>query len=197
MSSEHRGHRFGGLIGRGSNPLLRRVDKIESTVLVCLVVTLLLAAPLLAVWAVRLVGAAGIREQQSEQGWKQVPAVLKQSAATGSVGLDGDWDAAWVTARWIAPDGATRTGLVAVPLNALSGQRVQVWVTRAGALAHQPLTSFDLTERRMATAVAVPVATIVLLLVTARLVRAVANRRRMVGWARAWEATGPRWTSLR
>jgi len=186
-----------GLIGARGNPLRRRVDKVESAILVFLFVTVILAAPLLTIWAVRLVAAASIREQQSEQSWRRVPAVLTQNAAAGTIGLGGDWDAAWVTARWIAPDGARRSGLVAVPLNAVTGQRVQVWDSRAGRPTHQPLTSFEENERKVATAVAVPVTMLVLLVIGTVTVRLVANRRRMVYWARAWKVTAPRWTSIR
>jgi hypothetical protein len=52
-------------------------------------------------------------------------------------------------------------------------------------------------EREVMAAVAAPVALALLLSITACAVRVVANRRRMAGWTKAWEAVGPRWSSYR
>jgi hypothetical protein len=72
-----------------------------------------------------------------------------------------------------------------------------VWVTSAGQLTHAQLTATAVVERQVSAAIAVPVALAVLLSVTAGAVRVLANRRRMAGWTKAWEAIGPRWSSLR
>jgi hypothetical protein len=189
--------RLGRIIAGDDNPLRRYVDKLESAVVASLVIAFLVAAPLLAVATVRVVGAAGAREQRAESGWRQVPAVLTQSAAAGLVGLDGEWDTSWVTARWTAPSGGHRKGLVPVALNARAGQQLTVWVTPAGQLTHARLTAAAVVERQVSAAIAVPVALAVLLSVTAGAVRVLANRRRMASWTKAWEAVGPRWSSLR
>jgi len=197
MSSKKRRPRLRVLFSRDGNPLRRGVDRVEAAALIVLAAAFLVATPLLTLLAVRLVGAAGSAERHAEQRWRQVPAVLEQSAAVGSAGLNGDWEMSFVTAHWIAPDGASRTGLVAVQLNALAGQHVPIWVTRSGQQTHQPLSSSNLSQRAALTAVGVPVGIAVLVTLAATAVHAVANRRRLAGWARAWEATGPSWTSLR
>src|SRR5271165_2683126 len=167
------------------NPLRRYVDKLESALAVSLVIAFLVAAPLLAIATVRAVGAAGVREQRAEDSWKQVHAVLTQSAGAGVIGLDGDWDNSWVTAKWTAPDGANRIGMVPVELNASVGQPVLVWVTQAGQLTHAPLTSAAVVDREVVVAIAVPAALALLLAMTGWAVRVLANRRRMVGWTKA------------
>ncbi|HUC27012.1 MAG TPA: hypothetical protein VMA73_30320 [Streptosporangiaceae bacterium] len=177
------------------NPLQRHVDRIESAIVACLVVGFLVAAPLLCLVAVRMAGAAAVREGQAESGWRPVTAVLQQSAAAGQIG--GDVDASWVSARWRAPDGAWRHGLVAVELNAKAGQRMTVWVTPAGQLMHPPLTRADVLEWEVAGAMLALIGLAAVLVVAGGVVRVLANRRRMAGWARAWSATGPRWSSLR
>jgi len=179
------------------NPLRRYVDRLESAVTRSLVIAFLIAAPLLAIVSVQAVGSAAARQQRAESTWKPVQAVLRQSAAAGLVGLDGEWGASWVTANWTAPDGAYITGMVPVELNARAGQHLLVWVTRTGQLTHPPLTNAEVLDRGIMTAVAVPGALALLLWITACLVRAMANRRRMVGWTKAWEVIGPRWSSLR
>ena len=179
------------------NPLRRHVDKLESAVVVCLVIGFLVAAPLLAIYAVSQVRAAGARQMQSEASWTQVPAVLTQAAREGLVGLDGEWDTSWVTAKWTAPDGARRNGLVAVELNARAGQHVMEWVTQTGQLSPPKLTAVGLADQEAMAAIAVSVGLAMLLSITGCVVRVVANRRRMAGWTKAWEAIGPRWSSLR
>jgi len=179
------------------NPLHRHVDRIESAIVAGLVVAFLVVAPLLCIVAVQVAGAAAVRERQAESTWQPVTAVLQQSAAAGQVGVDGDLDTSWVSARWVAPDGAVRHGLVAVALNTKAGQRMTVWVTPAGQLTHPPLTRAQVLEWEATGAILAPTGLAALLVVAGGLVRVLANRRRTAGWTRAWEATGPRWSSLR
>jgi hypothetical protein len=182
---------------RKDNPLQRDVDRIESAIAAGLVIAFLVAAPLLGIVAVRVAGAAAARERQAESGWRQVTAVLQQSAIAGQIGVDGDFETAWVSARWQAPDGARRHGLVAVDLSAKAGQRMTVWVTPAGQLMHPRLTGAQVLEWEATGAFMAPLGLAALLAVAGGIVRVLANRRRMAGWTRAWAATGPRWSSLR
>jgi hypothetical protein len=189
--------RVGRINARAKNPLRRHVDRVQSAITVGLVVAFLIAAPLLSFFAVRAVGAAGARERQVQGGWTRVQAVLNENAEAGLIGLDGEWDTSWVTAHWTMPTGAHETGYVAVALNARTGQRMTVWVTPAGQLTHPPLTRAEVGQREVMAAIGAPAGFAVLLLVAAGIVRVLANGRRMAGWTRAWDATGPRWSSLR
>src|SRR5215469_4242602 len=184
-------------IAAGSdNPLRRHVDRLESVIVVGLVIAFVVAAPLLSILAVQVTGAAAVREQRAEANWVSRTAVLRQSASAGLVADDGGFDA-WVTASWRMPDGAERRGLVAVDLNAKEGQRMTVWVTPAGQLTHPPLARAEVLEWEATGALVAPIALAVLLMVAGGVVRVLANRRRMAGWTRAWAAAGPRWSSLR
>jgi hypothetical protein len=194
---QQRWHRLHRIAVGDDNPLRRHVDKLEFAVVVCLVIGFLVAAPLLAISALNHVRAAGARQMQSEANWTQVPVVLTQGAREGLVGLDGEWDTSWVTAKWTAPDGARRNGLVAVELNARAGQHVMEWVTQTGQLSPPKLTAAGLADQETMAAITVSVGLAVLLSITACVVRVVANRRRMAGWTKAWEAIEPRWSSLR
>jgi hypothetical protein len=177
------------------NPLQRGVDRIESVIVAGLVVVFLVAAPLLSVVAVGMAGAAAVREQRAESSWQPVTAVLTESAEVGQIA--GYGGASWVSATWIAPDGARRTGLLAVELNAKRGQRMTVWVTPAGQLTPPPLTRAQVLQWEATGAIVAPIGLAVLLGVAGGAVRVLANRRRMAEWARAWAAAGPRWSSLR
>jgi hypothetical protein len=189
--------RLGRMLVGDNNPLRRGVDKLESAVITSLIIAFLIAAPLLAIFAAGVVGAAGTREMSAESQWKQRTAVLAQDAASGAIGVDGDWDTAWVKAQWSMPGGAKKTGDVAVALNARAGQHVTVYVTPSGHLTHEPLTKAEVAGRAVLAAVACPAGLAVLLTIVIGVIRVVANRRRMACWAREWEATGPRWSSLR
>lgn len=189
--------RVGQMLAGDDNPLRRPVDKLESAIITGLVVAFLIAAPLLAIFAVRAAGAATASEMRAERDWKPVTVVLRQSAAEGAIGLDGDLDTAWVTAQWTMPGGMQKNGLVPVALNARAGQRMAAWVTPAGQLTPPPLTKADLTDRTATAAVAFPAGLAVVLAIAAGATRVVANRRRAACWGREWEATGPRWSSLR
>ena len=179
------------------NPLRRHVDKLESAVIASLVISFLVAAPLLAIFAGRAAGIAGAREERAQQAWQPVTAVLQQSGAEGQIGLDGELDTSWVTATWTAPDGARRSGPIAVALNARAGQHLQLWVTPAGQLTHPRLTTNQVRERQVMAVTAVVFGLAVLLSIAASVVRVVANRRRLAAWGKAWDAIGPRWSSLR
>jgi hypothetical protein len=185
------------IVAGDDNPLRRNIDKLESAVMASLVIAFLVAAPLLAVAAVQIVSAAGAREVAAQSSWRPERATLTQNAAAGIIGLDGEWDTSWVTARWTAPDGAIQHGRVAVGLNAKAGQTVGITVTNAGQPTGERLSRAGLIEREVIAAVGGPAALAVLLVVVACAVRAAANRRRMGCWAKAWDVVGPRWSSRR
>jgi hypothetical protein len=194
---QQRLQRLGRIIVGDDNPLRRYVDRVESALVVSLIIAFLVAAPLLAIFGDRIAATGAAREMRAEASWKPVQAVLTQSAGAGLIGLGGAWDTSWVTARWTAPDGTSHRGLVAVALNARARQPDQVWVTHAGQLTQPPLTRGAVVEREIVAAAAGPAALAALLSITACAVRVLANRRRMAGWTKAWEAIGPRWSSLR
>lgn len=183
--------------GCARNPLRRRIDDVESTILTVIVVIFLISAPLLSVLTGRLADAAGLREQATESAWHPVQAVLAENASAGVSSQDGAWGAAWVKARWDISGGKQRTGVIAVDLNAKAGQRVTIWVTGSGQVTHPPLSHGEVLDGIANAVLATVVGLGVLLALALAAARTVANRRRMAAWARAWEVTGPRWTSLR
>jgi hypothetical protein len=183
--------------GCARNPLRRRIDDVETAIMTGLVVLFLVAAPLMCVFTGRLADAAGLREQRAEQVWQPVQAVLKQSAAQGLAGQDAAWGAAWVQASWRAPDGQQKSGVIAVGLTAKTGQKVTIWVTRAGQVTHPPLSHGEVLDGIANAAMATAAGLAALFGLAAAVIRAAVNRRRMAAWTRAWDVVGPRWTSLR
>jgi hypothetical protein len=182
---------------RARSPLRRRIDDTERMIMLGLLAGFLIAAPLLAILTGRLADAAGLRQQYSERAWRDVPAVLQQSAAQGVSGQGIAWGGAWVKASWQAPDGARKTGYIAVGQDARAGQRVHIWVTGKGQVTHPPLRRTDVLDGIANAVLGTVVGLAVLIGLAAAAVRIAVNGRRMSGWGRAWAAIGPRWTSLR
>jgi hypothetical protein len=97
-------------------------------------------------------------------------------------------------ARWTAPDGQARTGLVTVPGTAKVGSTVLVWTDPSGQLV-APLPRAEIAARStLAAATAVTILAVTLILV-AVLVRRALNGHRLANWEADWLATGPHWTS--
>jgi len=132
--------------GCARNPLRRRIDNVETTIMTGLIMLCLVVAPLLCIVTGRLADAAGLREQHAEQAWSPVRAVLDQSAAQGLAGQDAAWGAAWVQAHWRTPDGQQHSGAIAVGLTAKANQKVTIWVTESGQVTHPPLSHGEVLD---------------------------------------------------
>jgi hypothetical protein len=192
---EQRQRRVAWMLGGDHNPLRRPVDKIEAAIMTGLFVAFLVAAPLLCIFAGRVVDASFLQEQRAERNWHQVPATLLQSASAGQVDLEA-WDISWVKAQWKGPGDKKETGFVATDLNAKAGQQVWVTITQSGQLTHSKLTRADLRDEIADASLMITVALAAVLGLAALAVRAIAERRRMAGWTRAWDGVGPRWSQL-
>ena len=109
-----------GVLGWGSNPLRRRVDRIEAGILAGLLVAFLIGAPLLAVAAGWWEHGAAVAELRAQRSVHLVTAVLLQDVPDIGAGT-GTWDAG----PW--PGGQHRT---ASPVSAWSWTR---WGPRQAA----------------------------------------------------------------
>jgi hypothetical protein len=178
--------------GWDASPLRRRVDRAETLTLAGLVIAFLLAGPLLAVFVGRAADAASLRTQRTQRATEtQVPAVLQQDAGQA---VEGYLDVAFPRAKWTAPDGRIRVGSVGTELNLKAGQSVWIWVNRAGVQEQQPLSEADIREQVMFSVLVAVTALAVALGAGALTVHVLADRRRMTGWQRDWEASGPLWS---
>lgn len=100
-------------------------------------------------------------------------------------------------ARWTAPDGHVRTGLVIAESGDPAGSTIVVWVNRAGQLTDPPLQPAVIAGRdELAEGLSVLVLAVVLL-VAGCLACRLLDRRRMAAWDADWLANGPRWSPRR
>lgn len=187
------------MFGWDRNPLRRRIDRVESVMVIGLIAAFLVAAPVLAAVAGHGTWAASLRQQRADAAWRQVSATVQRGAPAQRDGSPGPAGTVWVLARWTAPDGQPRSGLVPVSPAAPAGSRTRVWVNRAGALTGPPLRHTQRHSWMAIAGVLTPyvLAFILLLFLTGYAGRRLLDRRRLADWDRAWEAVGPRWTRQR
>jgi hypothetical protein len=184
-----RRQRLAARLGLDGNVLRRRTDKIASCGAAGLLAAFLVGAPLLAAasgrWADRMVAA----EQRAERGWHQVTAVLLDKPPASGDGLVGP-----VRARWTAPAGHHRVGVISVLLGTPAGTHIPIWVDAAGRSTWPPLRA-PATKLLVGGAIAAaPVVLAVALLGVAFLGRRLLDWRRLAAWETAWTSVGPRWT---
>jgi hypothetical protein len=180
-----------GVLSLGSNPLRRSVDRVEAGIFAGLLVAFLIGAPLLAVAAGWWAHGAAAAEQRAQRSVHLVTAVLLQDVPD-IVADTGAWDAG-ALARWPAPDGKSRVGLVLDVGGTKAGSRLQIWVDGSGRQTDPPMTRRDVESRVITAAALASAALAITLLAGAICLRWLLNRRRLAGWGMAWADVGPRW----
>jgi Protein of unknown function (DUF3592) len=179
----------------GGNPLRRPVDRKEARLIAGLLVIFLIAGPLVAVLGTRLSYAASLRDMHAQRSWREVTATLVQNA-TDTSGTTGGW-APVAEARWTAPDGHARHGLLAVDGSARAGQHLTIWVDGAGQLTMSPMPKIGAVLSAATVGLAAAGFLALLLIMAAWIVRLALNRRRLADWETEWNVVEPRWRSPR
>lgn len=179
------------------NPLRRPSDRAETAIIAGLLLAFAVGAPFTAATAANWTRAASLREAQAQQAaWHQVPAVLLKDASPDSY-LEYGPSTASVLARWTAPDGARRTGIIDAPSGTRAGTTVSIWTDQSGKLTGPPLQPAQVNDRAALAVTLAPLILAILVLAAWKLTRRELYRRRFAAWDADWRATGPRWTSKR
>lgn len=187
--------RAGRWAGMDGNPLRRGVDRVERATFGLLAIGFAVAVPLLVPLAGRAAWTSSIRLVRAEQSWRQVDAVLQTRAPARLQGYDTA-ATLWEPARWRAPSGAMRSGLVPVEPGTPAGATTMIWVTDAGRYTGvAPLTTGLVTFRIVTIEVLAASGLAALALLAGVGVRWAGNRRRMAYWAIEWACFGPRWSA--
>ncbi|HEV3380235.1 MAG TPA: hypothetical protein VG142_04575 [Trebonia sp.] len=174
------------------NPLRRASDRLETTMLVVLVIAFSVGVPFVAGVCGAWTHAVAERIQADERATRhEVPAVALQ-AAQGPV-AEGE-PLPQVQARWTAPDGKRVTGQVSVAAGTAAGATVQVWVTRDGQIADPPLLNSQVSGQVALAEVGGGTVYGVVLLLTGLFARRSIDGRRMRAWDADWRTSGPSWT---
>jgi hypothetical protein len=178
------------------NPLRRVSDRVETVVLVVLIIAFLAAAPFVAQASAGWAHARAQQAQTAQQAsWHQVPAVVLKTESTVQGGSGYAALQFQAQARWTAPDGKVVTGEIPVSPGTAVGAMVRVWTTSDGKLTEPPMRDSQVAGTAgFASALGV-VAFAVLLVITGTLARHALDKRRMAAWDAEWRATGPRWST--
>jgi hypothetical protein len=180
-------------LGFDRNPLRRRVDRIELAFILAVITVFLTVTPVLAATAGQWARSAAARPDRADRAWRQVPAIVVRSTALP----DRAWAAAdigWATARWTAPNGQPRTGLIPVLAGARAGTSVLIWEDGAGwPTASPPRRGLQQGQVSVAESLTWYALAIVTLLIL-EAGRSLFARHRLEAWDKEWRAIGPRWS---
>ena len=177
----------------GPNQLRRPSDRIEGAVVILLSVVFL-AAVAAAPW----LGVRFYQSQRATAGLHPAVAVLTQAGpGNGFLVTSGA-----TTARWRAPDGQRRSGILTTTTapgiwGAPDGARVHVWLTRSGQPETPPQGPWEVGFASVMLAIGAACCGGIVLFVCYWLCRRALDRRRLAAWASEWAAAGPQWTTRR
>jgi len=185
-------------IGLDRNPLRRRSDRIEAWVTLILMAMVLVVGPLTAWHAAGSAYYHAVRASEWDRQHRfQVTAVLVTDADVGVQAPDDDHPMEPTgQARWVAPEGSARTGVVTAEPDQRAGSTVVIWTDRHGAVTLPPVernSSMDGLAAGLLAAIGVVVGVVGIL----TLVRRRLDNRRMDQWQTEWMFVEPGWSGRR
>lgn len=182
--------------GLDANPLRRASDRAEAWIRLVLFLVFLAGVPVSASGGGHWVRDQAISTARAEAvGEHRTRAVLVRDAPLfGGYPMHRFSRFAWVWARWIAPGGSTRTGMVAAPAGTQAGRTVPIWINSAGQAVGSPMGHAQILSRVIAAGMLGTVLLALVLLGVRRLSRRALDRRRLAQWEAAWSAVEPQWT---
>ncbi|MDQ0579186.1 Rv1733c family protein [Streptomyces rishiriensis] len=190
--------RVRGRRGR-DNPLRRRSDAVEAWTALAVAVLLLVAVPLVAVFAGRWAHAdaqAVADRQQAERHRVRVEVVGHLPETMPSV-EGGRQQTFPVAVRWTPPGEHPRTATARVPAGTRAGDRVDVWFDTRGRSVGPPPNDTMVWQHALAMGTCAAGGTAGVVLLGHAVIRRVAMRRRLDEWEREWARTEPQWTRRR
>jgi hypothetical protein len=97
-------------------------------------------------------------------------------------------------ARWLAPNGAERSGRVPVRSGSEAGTTITIWVDPDGRRVLPPRQHGQTISLTYTVVALVPIGLLVLLACARGLLRRLLDARRMAQWQREWLLVEPRWS---
>jgi hypothetical protein len=181
-------------LGLRSNSLRRRSDRIESYILMTLVLAFLIGAPLLALLTGRSSYESGLRAEQPPAVQHRVTAQLTSDALNEAQATEHVASSqAKAAARWTY-EGENHQGGIPVPAGAKAGSTTTVTVDDSGRLLGNPQTRLETVTHAAVTGALAALGLGLVLLLVRLTVRRVLIRRRLGDWDAAWAAFEPKWT---
>jgi hypothetical protein len=180
-------------LGFGRNPLRRRVDRIESVLLLGALAAALLVVPAAAALGTTIHDRAEHTAAQRRAELRQVQARTLESTEDIVPSTPGH-----VTTRvrvgWLDASGSAQEGSADVVIGTEAGTELTIWLDRSGAMARAPRNPADSAALATAAGLTLPMLAWPMLWGSFRLARRPLDRRRTQDWAREWEQVSARWT---
>jgi hypothetical protein len=183
-----------------ANPLARGVDRLESVVLMLVVLVALLLLPIMLVLGSEVhAGLTEEGERQSETRRETVATLVADAPAliTDGHGYAGG-DKANVGATWKQPNGSTTTGTVKADKGMRAGAKVAIWLdNRTGQMVDRPIDPAGAAAGGVAGAAAGYLAVVGILALGQYSLHRTLDRRRLRGWGEQWTRVEPDWNNYR
>ncbi len=183
-------------LGFDRNPLRRGTDRIEAVLRLVMMIMLVAAVPVAAVFAGQHADHMALNRAHAQRAKDHlVTAVLLQRA--GASGVPDPYTSVqitWVPARWQPPGLSPRTGEVLAPAGSPKGSTVRTWIDASGAVTNPPPDHRDIVGDVCIVVVATCFVSWLVLLASAALARRALDRRRLNAWDAEWRASGPLWS---
>lgn len=194
-SPRHRpSRRLARRFGLDRNPLRRRSDRVESTVLLVVAVLVAVAAAG-GVLVGRHVADAGLRRAVAQQAARHRTVAVLLTDTTTATGRAAELGPVPVRARarWTV-GGRTYTGTISTQQGMVAGDTTTIWVDGGGRTVEPPATRSDAVADGAAAGFAVPLAVLVLGWIGWRVGRWRLDRARYAIWDDDWSRVEPGWT---
>ncbi|WP_410582565.1 hypothetical protein [Amycolatopsis sp. lyj-108] len=180
----------------GRNPLARTSDRVETALVIGVVLVALLALPVAA--ALGSDAYADRMRQVTEQAADRRPvtARLLADAPPLAIRIDGTpfREKSAIPARWTA-DGVIREVPINVENGALAGDEVTIWLDFAGEVVAAPVTPDDAAGTGVGVGVGVWLVSAAALAGMFLFARSMLGRRRDAAWTREWRRASDDWTT--
>ncbi|UJB40166.1 Rv1733c family protein [Streptomyces sp. A1-5] len=191
-SSPHPPH--GELSAKGTNPLRRTSDRIESWFLRFLMLVLVLGVPVASINAGLMAYHSSLRAVHTQSAdRRETTAWLTADAKGTQRSAEDAWQQAQV--RWTDKTGKQQTGTTLVQTGTPKGATIRIWLNQDGTLGDPPMTvdGAKATGWLVGSMTAVGVASG--LLAARAGMRLALDRRRYAQWDAEWEAVEPGWSA--
>lgn len=179
-------------LGIGRSPLRRRVDRIESAIVLGSILVALLMIPVSAAIGTSVANASERGAAERRASLTQVRARTMTATETSVPQAPGQLGSR-VQVTWTDPAGWPHEGRTTVPIGTKKGSEITLWLDGSGTITTPPRPPGDSAALGGAAGLGAAMVSWVLIAGLARLAVVPLNRRRLREWDRAWAETAPRW----
>jgi hypothetical protein len=179
-------------LGFGGNPLRRRSDRLETTLLWCALIVALLMIPIGAATGNGVRNSLDASSARQRAALHQVQAKTLESAEHEVASVPGDV-LTILQVGYVDAQGAERQGYTSVVRGTKAGVDVTVWLDSSGNIVPAPRSTSDDAAFGATAGIFTVLGSWLLLWGLFRIARVPLDRRRLRAWDAEWSTIAPRW----